>query len=324
MKKIKVIIIILIILIIFVIGLTIYKYKYYDNRGNNSHYFEYTEIKNKKRDVIQSEILDKDKYADNIITENVLYKDYSFSNDKGSINGKIYIGADKKLYITNEGDNSVYNVSSDKYKTLYVKDYQYEGVYVYLLTEDGMLSIMELTENDITKAVVNQYTVNLKLTNFVEIEFKSDKFKPGNTMFVLAENGKIYDFNSATRYNEDIVSLFNTIYVHGDKTMSNVYGNMLEDKDGNYYKIKNIFWVVDDNNFVKNRIPIIITEDNKFLYMDFEFMNVYEFSKKVTKMDFKATLPYEKDELIVTFEDNYEVKLNAYCSDYYCINMFVE
>lgn len=321
MKKIKVI---LIFLIIFVIGLTIYKYKYYDNHGNNSHYFEYTEIKNKKRDVIQSEILDKDKYADKIITENILYKDYSFSNDEGSINGKIYIGTDKKLYITNEVDNSAYNVSSDKYKTLYVKDYQYEGIYVYLLTEDGRLSIMELTENDITKAVVNQYTVNLKLTNFVDIEFKSDKFKPGNTMFVLAENGKIYDINSATRYNEDIVSLFNTIYVYGDKTMSNVYGEMLEDKDGNYYKIKNIFWVVDGNDFIKNRIPIILTEDNKFLYMDFEFMNVYEFSKKVTKMDFKAALPYEKDELIVTFDDDYEVKLNVYCSNYYCVNDFVE
>lgn len=321
MKKIK---IILVILIILVIGLTIFIYSYYDNQENKSHYFEYTEIKNKKSDVIQSDILDKDTYAENIITENVLYKYYSLTNEQGNIDGKIYIGTDKNLYITNDDDNSTYRVSIDKYKTIYVKDYQYEGVYAYLLTEDGRLVIMELTKNDITKATAIDYAVNLKITNFVDIEFKSDAYKPGNTMFILAENGKIYDINSGIRYNEDIISLFNVIYVHGDKTMSDVYGNMLEDKDGKYYKIKNIFWLLDGSGLIKNNVPVIVTEDNRFLYMDFKSSKVYEFSKKVLSLDFKPTSAYEEGKLKVTFEDNYEVELNTYCTDYYCVNEFVE
>ena len=321
MKKIK---IILVILIVFVIGLTVYKYSYYDNRGIKNHYFEYTEIKNKKRDVIQNDILDKDTYAENIIKESVFYKYYSLSNEQGNINGKIYIGTDKNLYITNDDDNSTYRISIDKYKTLYMKDYQFEGVYAYLLTEDGRLVIMELTKNDITKATAVDYAVNLKITNFVDIEFKSDAYKPGNTMFILAENGKIYDINSGIRYNEDIISLFNVIYVHGDKTMSDVYGNMLEDKDGKYYKIKDIFWLLDGNNFIKNNVPIILTDDNKFLYMDFESSNVYEFSKKIIDVNFDVYYPYEEGNLKITFEDGYNVDFKASCSKYFCINEFAE
>lgn len=313
---------IIIILILFVVILSIYKYNCYDTK--NEHYFDYTEIKNIKRDVEKSEVIDKDIYSDKIINENLLSIDYNFFYNEESITGKVYIGLDKYLYITDINNNSVYRVSSTKFKTLYAKDYEYEVVYIYLISMDNKLYFMELGQNDIRQVHIEEITANLGITNFVEIDFTSDMYQPGNTLFVLAENGNIYDIGSATRYREDIVSLFNNIYVYGDKTMSNVSGYMLEDKNGDYYKIKYIFYTSADNEFTTENTIIIITEDNKFLYVDGDVTHVYEFDKKVSAIEFDVYYPYITGNLKIKFEDDFEMKFKARCNEYFCINEFVE
>lgn len=315
----KILITLILILIIFLVGLTVYKYKYYDVYHKYS--FEYIEIDNPKKDVVYSDTLDSETYAENIITNNLLSINYSSKHDNESIEGRAYIGADKYLYLSDS--NSVYShrVDTIKFKTMYMNDYQYKDLYVliYLLTEDNKLYFLELTENDVTKAHLEEIDSNVNFTNFVDISYNMDKYKTRNTIFVLGENGWIYDIGSASRYDKDIISIFDTIYVYSDKTMSNIYGNMLEDKEGNYYKIKYIFYTNGTNDLIESNPIIIITEDNKLICIYSDMSYVYELDTKVKSVDFDVKLPYKEGNLQIVLEDDYIVNFKALCSEYYCI-----
>lgn len=319
----KIIISIILILILFISAITIYKFKYF--KEEEKHYYVNFEIKNKKKDLVDSDVLDNITYKDKIITENLLSTNYNFFDDKQSITGKIYIDEkDKNLYITDEVSDSIFKVATTKFKTMYVKDYEYETIYIYLISEDDKLYFLELSESDITKVHLEEITVNYKITNFVDLDFESDMYQPGNTIFVLAENGKIYDIGSATRYREDITSIFNNIYVYGDKTMSNVYGYMLEDGNNNYYKIKNVLYITEKGDFLDENTLVIITEDNKLLLLEGDGSYVYEFDQKIKNINSDIKYPYVDGNITITFEDEYKVDLVGRCSQYYCMNEFVE
>ena len=142
-----------------------------------------------------------------------------------------------------------------------------------------------------------------------------------DVLYLIFVNNKII---SATRYSEDVVSIFNSIYVHDGKTMSNVYGQILEDKGENYYKIKYVFFTITDSDIVDKEKVIIITEDDKFLYVNNDLIYVYEFSEKVESIKFDTNYPYTDGNLHISFENGYSADLIARCSEYYCINEFSE
>lgn len=315
----KILITLTLILSVFVVGISIYKFKFYDTSQNYN--FDYIDIENIKRDIVYSDKLDSETYSENIIVDNLLSINYSSEHDGKTIEGTAYIGEDKYLYLSDNKDTEPYRVDTIKFKTMYMKDYQYSDLYViiYLLTEDNKLYFLELTENDVKKAHLEIIESNIVLTNFVNISYNMDKFKTRNTLFMLGENGKIYDVGSGSRYTKDITSIFDTIYVYNDKTMSNIYGNMLEDKEGNYYKIKYAFYTYGDNALIESEPIIIITEDNKLLCIYSDMSYVYELDLKVKDINFDEIKPYVAGNLQVLLENDYQFDFNAACSEYYCM-----
>jgi len=317
--------IILIILIgLFIAFISINKIVYLQKKQDRDNFYEYNEIKKRREKNNDDEINDLIVYSDNIIKNDLLSINYSFFHKTKSITGKIFIDSNKNLFITNTNENQTKKISTVKFRTLYAKEYEYDGIFVYLISEDNKLYLLSLEDNNIDNVIIDEITLDRKVMNFVDINFKSDIYEPGNTLFILCDNNKIYDIGSATRYSEDITSVFNSIYIYEDKTMSNVYGQMLEDKNGEYYKIKYVFYTLNDTDIVGKDKVIIITEDNRFLYLNDEMIYVYEFSEKVKSVKFDTYYPYVNGNLNIVFENNYKLEIKADCTEYYCVNKFAE
>ena len=319
-KKTIILISVISILLVFIIGLGIYKF-FLKEENIKKYYFSKIIVGDTKKDIVTNNVVDKEEYKDNIIEENLLTIEYNFYDFKRSITGNIYIGSDNYLYITDINRDITHRVSTIKFKTMYVKNWEFdEGVFVYLIAQDNNLYYMSLTSNDIKKAIVKKSYTTLKATNFVDIEFKTDLYKSSNMLFVLATDGNIYDVGSKIRYTKDIVSLYNDIYVYEDNTMANAWGEMFQDSNGEYYKIKYIFLVLEDNEFIDKDMVIIVTEDNRLIYLDREPIEVNEFNKKVKDIKFDKNIPYIEGNLEIVFEDDYKVNLKASSNEYFSLN----
>ena len=318
----KIIISLVVIISLFLVAIT--GYKLYDSNNNKpkEHYFKYAEIKNDKLDD-DTDVDDINEYKDYIINENRNSIKFNYFYEDEGIVGLIYIDTDKHLYIKNTNKNIVHRVSDAKFKTMFVKDYSYTGgVYVYAIDENNKLYFISVEDKDVRNVDIWDYRYNVGFVKFVDVELKHDMYEPGNTVFALSDTNKIYDINTGLRYDENVVALYNSIYVYKDKTMTNIYGRNIEDESGNRYKIKYIFRVNEDSKFVDKNHIIIITEDNKFLHIDEELMHVYEFDKKVKSITSDVKFPYNTGNLNVVFEDGYKVELKAECNQYYCVNDF--
>ena len=322
MKKKLIYIIIFILLLL--IGLTIYKYKVYE-KDEKRHFFTLLEPANVKKPVKVSEEKDKDTYKDSIITEDLLEIEYTLLSERKSILGKIYIDKNKDLYITDEVNKKTIKPSNYKFRTMFKKDYPYvDGIFVFLITEDNYLYCLSITDSDIKKATVKQVFMPGKIYNFTNLEYTLDVFPNSNSLFVLADNGNIYDTASLIRYREDIISMYDDFYVFSDKTMANVFGYEFQDEEQKPYKIKYSFHTYENNKFSGSNTKLIITENNDLLYEkdNAEVINV--FNKKVKDIQFSETEVAKKGELTITFEDNYKVKLDATCNKYFCVNNIEE
>lgn len=318
----KIIIILALILVLVVVGVNVYKYKNDNSKNENS--FIQIKLEVEKKDDIDGEVLDKDKYAEKIITEDVLFINYNFFDDKESITGKIYIGEDKYLYISDVNKNTEYRVSTTKFKTMYAKDSDYKNLYVHLISEDNKLYFMILAKNNISNATVVDTQLDMKVTNFVDVTLNNDMYTSSRAVFVLTDEGRIYDSTSLLRYDEEIKSIFNSLYVFGDDTISNTSGLMLKDKSGRDYKIKYVFLTQEDSDLIDEGTVVVITDENELIYIDKNLENVYEFNKKVKDVKFDVYYPYVNGNLTITFENDSKIDLNAQCNQFYCINEFAE
>jgi len=328
MKVKKIILIILLLATILLLAcVTFYKFI---NTNNEEQKGEVKEdfISGNVSEIVKNPItsdLDKDKYAENIIKEAKKATEYNYFDNKESITGQIYIGDDKYLYITDTNKNSTHRVSTIKFKTMYVKEFNYtNGIYIALISEDNKIYCMELAGNDISKAIVVPAHTSIKeVTNFTNVNIKTDMFGDSTTMFVLSGDGNIYDVASGIRYNENIISLYNRLYAFENATMTNVFGEQLQDKNKQNYKIKYIFFVEEkDNKFMGNNKMIVITQDNKLVLMDNDVYNIYEYDKKVKDIKFDKKLPYTEGNLEIVFEDDYKVNLKASSNEYFSLNKF--
>lgn len=323
MNKNKIILLVslLVIIVAFVVFLTIYRFEVYDNEKN---YFTWTLVSTQKDNKNISETLDKETYKEYIIEEDIKKLDYTFLEQNKSITGTIYIGNDEYLYISDVNSNINYKLSTIKFKTMYTKDIEYEkGIYVYLITENGKLYYYSLETNDIRKGALNEVPFPNKVLKFTSLDFRRDAFETYNTLFVLADDGNIYDVASKLRFDFKIKSLYGNLYVFDDNTMTNEYGRILVDENNIPYKIKNIFETGLDNEFTGENTRLIITENNELLYMNSNTDYVYKYARKVKSVDFDVNNPYIKGKLKLTFEDDSYIDLNAECNQYYCVNDFV-
>ena len=320
---------VIIFLFVILIGITIYKYKVYD-KNENKHYFIPMMPSNirlprvKVTSDVKEEEKDKDTYKDLIIKENILEIEYTYIDNNKSITGKIYIDDNKNLYITDIVNKKIYKPSNVKFKTMFKKDYQYKNIYIYLISEDNNLYFLQLTNNDINKTSVTQIFMPGKIYNFTKLEYTLDAFPNSNSLFVLADDGNVYDVATLIRYNKNILSMFDDFYVYDDNTITDVYGNVIVDKDNNLYKIKYAFVTFDNNTFSGSNTKLIITDNNDLIYEKDNAQVMGLFNKKVKDISFDEKVVGKAGKLIITFKDNYKIKLDAACNKYFCINEIEE
>jgi len=323
MKKRNYLIIIFIVCILIFFGIiTFYKFGRND-KVIKKHYFTTAEVKNFKKDD-ETDVNDVEMYG-NYIIQTPLHKiKYNFydKNTSETINGYIYIDENKELYITDDTKNIKHKVSDMKFKTMYFKYYSYSNsICVNLISEDNKVYLLILDSNDITKVIFYDYKYAEKFTNFVGVEYLRDKYYLSNSVFALTEEGKIYDINAGLRYDERTKAVYNAIYIYHDNTMTDIYGRVIDDGNGNRYKIKYIFDVSETNGFLENKSTyVIITEDNKFLCFSDDIAFVYEFSQKVKDIKYDQYTAHRDGNLEITFEDDYKAEFIAMCTKYYCIN----
>lgn len=326
MNKRKITIIIILILALITLALTIYAKKEKNIKPVEEHKFLYhNKLSNAKKDLIYSDTLDKDTYSNEIINEQRTNINYNFYDDKKSIVGKIYIDDDKYLNITNTNENDILRLPGIKFRTMYLKEVKYnDGIYLWLISEDNDLYCVSLTSNNIKETKLTKIDTKYKVLNFTNLNFDSDLLPSGNTLFVLEEDGNIYEITSGLRYTSEIKSIFDNILVFKDNTIANIYGNVFENKEGKLYKIKYVFNSKPSEVLKNHEALLIITDDNKLIsaLYDEKLNYVHEFSKKIKSINFEKNVPFVNGKLIITFEDDYNLEFDAYCSAYYCINKF--
>ena len=320
---------VIIFLFVILIGITIYKYKVYD-KNEKKHYFIPMMPSNMKspRVKVTSNVKEEEKdkilYKEYIITDDLKEIEYTYIDNNKSITGKIYIDDNKNLYITDIVNKKIYKPSNVKFKTMFKKDYQYKNIYIYLISEDNNLYFLQLTNNDINKTSVTQIFMPGKIYNFTKLEYTLDAFPNSNSLFVLADDDNVYDVATLIRYNKNILSMFDDFYVYDDNTITDVYGNVIVDKDNNLYKIKYAFVTFDNNTFSGSNTKLIITDNNDLIYEKDNAQVMGLFNKKVKDISFDEKVVGKAGKLIITFKDNYKIKLDAACNKYFCINEIEE
>lgn len=319
----KKLIYIIIIVFIALIGLTIYKYKVYEKNKNN-YFFSDTIPEKTKNNIVYSEKKDQEIYKEYIITNDLKDVEYRYIDNNKSITGKIYIDDNKNLYITDIVNKKIYKPSNVKFKTMFKKDYPYNNIYIYLISEDNNLYFLQLTNNDINQTSVKQIFMPGKIYNFTKLEYTLDAFPNSNSLFVLADDDNVYDVATLIRYNKNILSMFDDFYVYDDNTITDVYGNVIVDKDNNLYKIKYAFVTFDNNTFSGSNTKLIITDNNDLIYEKDNAQVMGLFNKKVKDISFDEKVVGKAGKLIITFKDNYKIKLDAACNKYFCINEIEE
>lgn len=322
MNKKKLLIIIIIILLFFS-AISIYKYKIYDVNKmikTNDMFNKYSINKIKENKKIEEEILDKNKYKDSIINENLLSIDYNFYMEEKTIFGKIYIDSNKNLYISDTNNKLSYKISNIKFKTMFKRDYPYKYINLFLISEDNELYILLLKTNDIKKAELTKIKTNYEIISFADIDINYDIFGSGRLIFVLSADGNIYNAINGIRYNENTISLYNKFFVHDDNTITTTHGKLLQDENNNNYKIKYVFNTFEDNTIFPENSIILITDDNQLIYVDNEDKYVFGYKKIIKNIIFNEKKPYTKSKLEIVFKDESKIKLDAACNYYYCIN----
>ena len=318
----KKLIYIIIIVFIALIGLTIYKYKVYEKNKNN-YFFSDTIPEKTKNNIVYSEKKDQEIYKEYIITNDLKDVEYTYIDNNKSITGKIYIDDNKNLYITDIVNKKIYKPSNVKFKTMFKKDYPYNNIYIYLISEDNNLYFLQLNDNDINKTSVKQIFMPGKIYNFTKLEYTLDAFPNSNSLFVLADDGNIYDVKTEIRYNSDIISMYDKFYVLKDKTMIDMWGRTYVDSNKNPYKIKYVFSATK-NKIIDKETIMIITSDNKLLYIIYGDNNVHEFNKKIKDVKFDGNKIARKSKLKIIFENDYKIEFDAACNKYFCINEIEE
>lgn len=321
-KKKKLLIIFIAIVLFLLVIITICTFSIYKkpNFNNEEQFLSHNLSENFKIIEDDSEITDENKYKENIIYEDVKSVNYNFLDEKKSISGKVVIDENGYLYITDDINKKVNKLANFKFKSIYYKKFQYSTVLFFIISDDLKLYMLNINNNDINTAIIKEYSLPFKITNFTNLEFTSDYYMNSSTLFVLSDNKNIFDITSTLKYDKSIKSIYNKYFVFNDNTITNIFGNILKDKNGKDYKLK-YFFVTDetiiDGNYNKG---LIITEDNKLIFLDDSNQTIYEYKKIVKEVRYSGGYPQVNSKLIIVFNDNSNLIYNASCTNYYCIN----
>lgn len=326
MKKNKILIILIIFFIVFLISITIYKSIYRDNSSNNrsskpSMPLQEIKLLNNKKELVYDTVLDEEKYKDYIIEEIVEVIPYSYLTDEKSITGEIYLDKNNLLHISNEIDKEDKIISDIKFKTLYLLDSNdYNGIYIYLISLTNKLYYFALHDNELKDMDIKPISTRYPVMNFTNISYENDISPSGSTLFVLEQDGNIYEIASDTRYHENIKLLFDSLLVYDDNTVANIYAKVYRNSEGKEFKAKYLL-NAEASDFIRMPTMIMITEDNEVVFISqVDYNYEYIYYSKLKDIKYESNYPFTSSKLNLTFENNNSLEFSAYCSLWYCPN----
>ena len=292
MKKTLVYILIVIILL-FVGYLSYYKFlmpKKSKNVINNK--IELGEYKYQNYDINYVE-----EYNDNIMYSMISEVNFYIIDESNS--GKLYIDGNKKLNLV-IGSTSKKILEDLKFNTLY-SDIS-TILNAYAISEDGKLYRFLLTENDADKLKTEEIEFDAEIMNFTNLKIKSYMNVDNNSLVVLASNGKMYDVYTMSLYNDKTIRINDEYLLYEDMTISNNDGKIIV-LNGNNIKVKNILLINETGIFEKNPTSIIVTDNNKIIYVIGN--KVYEYNKEV------LNISKNNNKLVITFTDKSKIEING-------------
>jgi len=305
MKKTKLTLkICLILMVIFIICLTIFKLNYKPMQNNSLH-----TINDVGEVVYYDHKIDyKEVYKDNIIYEIVIEIPYSIVDENSVLQGRLLIGNDRKLYITNDIIQTSYLVLDKEIKTLYNPLPVSEVCSFYVLTSEGEVYHIGLSNTYIDDSTlsVKKHEFSSAVTNFTTLSIHSFIGDVTNNIVVLCEDGNMYDIYTSILYSDDVFKVKDQYIIYGDGHVTNFSSNILVDANNNEYQIKNVVGANDRIQELNNSPNIVlITTDDRLIYL-INHDKVYEHYKKV-----KAVFPQD-DIINIVFEDDETLKFSGY------------
>lgn len=313
----KLIVILLIAVVLFLGGITYYKFGYKNNINSEDESFVQIDI-DKKNIKNEDSKTDKETYSSNIINDIIKTYDYKLETEKEGITGKIYIDNNNKLHITCNELNTSKRLSNVDFKTMYYTDEENIGILlVYLISNDNKLYMLSLTSTDIEKTLLKEVQTSYKVMNFTNLTFNMNEYSVPFSIIVLGDDDNMYEPLYEVRYNNTIKMIDNTYYVYGDNTIANIYGNMLRNNENDYYKIKYYIYFTYGTSLFPNTESIIITDDNKIIYLNSVYDKLYIYNKTIKKLSYELTNNYNEVKLKIELSDNSKINVTANYTNYY-------
>lgn len=298
-KKLKMVLILLIVILVVIISyLTYYKFFKNDNKDLNN-------INLYKNGISNYEIIKYDEsYKDNVMYS--LINKIEFYIDKEENIGKLYIDNNKKLHISLNTDvkdlleelnfNTLYNYSSNN------KDF----LDAFALAENGVLYHIILVDNDISKIKLDKIDLDTdKIVNFTNLQTKGYFDTNHKSLIVLTSNGNFYDVYTKTYYIKDALYINDKYILYSDMTISDMKGRKFKSDDKDI-KVKNIIMLsLADNVFAQHPTEIIITDDNRIMYVSSG--EIYVYDKIISNIN-----ELENNIIVITFNDKSKIKFTGF------------
>ena len=280
MNKKNIIIIILIVIILVIISvISFYKLKIYNKDYN---------IINLSNNVIKSDINYKEKYNEYIYDDSTFNSlNFPVVNEENAIY-YLFEKTDDYLILKNLDSNESVKPINEKFKsmTLVTNDETDEFMYIYLITKEGNFYKVELKSHNPIKLNIEKLNKKIKVDSFLTGVY----IMPSESLFI-----------------PNMQMVKDNIIVYEDKKISSLDGRILKDKSKKDYKVKWVFEITKDNLFYKNPEILIITEDNKIIYLIED--KIYEYKKEISDINY-TYISEESGTLDLKYDDDSTMKLD--------------
>ena len=302
MNKKNIIIIILILIILVIISIiSFYKLKIYNKDYN---------IINLSNNLIKSDINYKEKYNEYIYDDSTFNSlNFPVVNEENAIY-YLFEKIDDYLILKNLDSNESIKPINEKFKsmTLVTNDETDEFMYIYLITKEGNFYKIELKSHNPIKLNIEKLNKKIKVDSFLTgVEYDTYRDIPNYSIPVFDTNDKIYIMPSESLFIPNMQMVKDNIIVYEDKKISSLDGRILKDKSKKDYKVKWVFEITEDNPFYKNPEILIITEDNKIIYLIED--KIYEYKKEISDINY-TYISEESGTLDLKYDDDSTMKLD--------------
>ena len=314
-KKRNFVLIILIILVIsFFIGISFYKFEIFDkNIDKENENYIINDFGNER--VYKYDIDYTKEYGENILTETVSEIEYSMAYEENVLYGKVFIGSDKKLYLSDELYKKNYLLLDEEIETLYNAGVGLNICSVYAITKSGELYHVGLVQPVISSYFAEKIDIEEKVINFTNLSLNMYLGGSSTSVIVYTSDGNMYDAITSISYNPNTVNVMDKYIIYETDYISNTNREFLVNSEEEPYKA-NIVALANKPIKELEGSPtlIIVTQNNKLIYTYNDKTYEYKEDVKIIGVD-------EERNIVIIFEnDDTIIFPGTYDSNYYAVS----